>query len=122
MNTPTENTEALAKLTELLRAATANLNPPTAPAFTTWGQPPSVAPGQPPVFGGAVTPTGLLIALTIPTPQGDVSAYLQLPAAALTNPQQTIAQLQAAGWPLRIFNRGGNSGYQPGYQSWRRRW
>lgn len=120
MNT-TENTEAVAKLTELLQRATANLTPP-APAMTAWAQPLTPGPGQPPMFGAAVAPIGLLVALTIPTPQGELAAYLQLPASALANPQAAIAQLQAAGWPLRIYNRGGNSGFQPRYQPQGRRW
>lgn len=115
MNPPIVQDEALAaKLTELLRQANINLQPP--------------APfGAPPMFAApAIQPTGLLVAVTIPTAQGDVSGYLQLPPQALQNPAAVIGQLQAAGWPLRTYARreNGYGGYGGGWQGrrWGRRW
>ena len=132
VNPADQNQDAtLAKLTELLRAASVNMAPqPPAP----FGSPP-MAFNSPPAFGATIQPTGLLVAVNIPTPEGQVSGYLQLPQSALANPGAAIAQLQAAGWPLRTYQRrdaGGNGygnggsfggGYQQrGGRAWGRKW
>jgi hypothetical protein len=84
---------------ELLAQLAAMLRQPTAPA-------PMAAPfaGPGPNFGPAVQPTGLLVAVNLPMPDGsEVSGYLQLPATALADPRGAIAALVAAGWPLRTY-------------------
>ena len=65
--------------------------------------PPAGFPPQPGRFAAnPAAPTGLLVPLTIPTPAGDVSAYLQLGPDAAANPQVIIAHLAAQGWPLTL--------------------
>lgn len=127
MNTPNEpnqNSELLAQLTQLLRQAQPGATA-TGPAMPGgpgpgWQPPaPAFATAAPPQFftGSAVAPVGLLVAINIPMPDGELAGYVQLPPAALTNPQAAIAQLAAAGWPLRIYGGGNRSGWQQGRRS-----
>ena len=117
MNQDQNPNETLAKLTELLRQATANLNPAApAPQFG-W---PSAAP---PTFAPSVQPTGILVPIRLDTPAGEVGCYVNLPASALQSLPQTIAAMQAQGWPIRIYNGGSsNAGQWPRRRSWGRRW
>lgn len=84
--------------------------------------PPANLPPPPGRFAANPSaPTGLLVPLTIPTPAGDVSAYLQLGPDAAANPQAVIAHLAAQGWPIRAYDRSqgyGRSGRGFG-RSWR---
>lgn len=131
MTNATTNTELLAELDKRraeLMAAGAIPSPMQAPAMQmppTAG-PPMMAPG--PVMspgGGGVRPMGLLVSITIPTPNGEVPCYLQLGPEAAANPQAAIQQLMQAGWPVKCWQPrqqqngwgGGGGGYQGG-----RRW
>lgn len=125
-----ENDELVSKLTQLLRQATPQAAPFAQPGPQPFAQP--MPGGQPPgMFGGQIQPTGLLLPLSFQTQAGQVSAYLQLPAEALANPQAVVAQLIAAGWPIRIYQGnnggggggGGGGGWQGGQrQNWGRRY
>lgn len=106
------------KLLQQLQAMLATAQPaaPGAPFAAPFNGPATFAApaGFPPPQGrfaaNPAAPTGLLVPLTIPTPQGDVSAYLQLGPDAAANPQAVIAHLAAQGWPVRV--------YQPRAQGW----
>ena len=118
--------DLIAQLSSLLRQA--NTPPFVAAAPAPWPGPPAFGQPPGPAFSPAgVHPAGLLVPITIPTPQGDLSAYLQLPAEALSNVQSTLAQLAAQGWPLRFYQprgggwQGGPGGNGAGRQ-WGRRW
>lgn len=104
--------------------------PPMQPMQMPTAGPPMCAPG--PVIspgGGGVRPMGLLVSITIPTPNGEVPCYLQLGSEAAANPQMAVQQLMQAGWPVKCWQPrqqqnggggwgGGGSGYQGGGRRW----
>lgn len=83
-----------------------------------FGQSPAMmAPAMQPQAMPAMSmglPGGLLVPVTIPTQEGDAVCYLQLGPEAAANPQQAIAQLCQAGWPVRVYGGGGRFGGQGG--------
>lgn len=123
------NEELLAELdrrrNELVAGGTAPA--PMQPAYPFAQAPmqaPMMAPG--PVLspgGGGVRPVGLLVSITVPTPNGEVPCYLQFGPEAAANPQGAIQQLMQAGWPVKCWaprQNGGGWGQGGGYQG--RRW
>ena len=120
---PENSNELLAKLSALLAQTTTPLQ--VAP----FGGPAAMpaAMSAPQGFGQPVQPVGLLVPISLPTQAGDVGCYVQLPAAALANPQAAIAALQAQCWPVRAYgggngNTAGNGWQQRGGRAWGRRW
>ena len=129
MNDTTPNAPVDAgKLLQQLQAMLATAQPaaPASPFAAPFNGPATFAPpaGFPPQPGrfaaNPAAPTGLLVPLTIPTPQGDVSAYLQLGPDAAENPQAVIAHLAAQGWPIRSYKR--EQGYGGSGQRFARSW
>lgn len=77
--------------------------------------------GQPmgaPNFGGPgmtpAQPTGLLVAISVPTPQGEVTCHLQFGGDAAANPQAVIMSLMQQGWPVKAYQRNGGGGWGGG--------
>lgn len=101
--------------------------PMQAPPMQMCAPGPVMSPG-----GGGVRPMGLLVSITIPTPNGEVPCYLQLGPEAAANPQMAIQQLMQAGWPVKCWQPrqqqqngwgGGGGGYQGGGgRGWGRRY
>lgn len=89
-----------------LAARTAAPPAPTIQPLSMMQQPPGLA---------APGPIGVAVAVTIPLPDGsEASCYLQLDPSALQNLPQTIAALQAQGWPIRCFQPRQNAWGRPG--------
>jgi hypothetical protein len=66
--------------------------------------------------------SGLLIPITIPTPEGEATCYLQFGPEAAANPGAVIMGLMQAGWPVKVWRPkqngygggGGGGGYGGG--------
>lgn len=82
---------------------------------------PVISPG-----GGGVRPMGLLVSVTVPTPNGEVPCYLQLGPEAAANPQMAVQQLMQAGWPVKCYpprnQNGWGGGQGGGFGGGRRGW
>jgi len=76
--------------------------------------------------GSMLRPVGLLVSISIPTPNGDVPCYLQLGPEAAANPQGAIQQLMQAGWPVKCWaprqQNGGGGWGGGGGRGWGRRY
>lgn len=91
---------------------------PAPPQPQSWGQPNGMQPAMPAMqpMGIQAQPKGLLVAVNIPTPEGDATCYLEFGPEAMANPQAVVMQLLQQGWPVKIWRQsnGGGGGYGGG--------
>jgi len=123
------NEEVLRQLKEL-QARMAGPTPPgpmmpMAPApGPMMQQGPAMQPG--PSAGAWPQVLGVLVPVSIPTQEGEVTVQVQLGPEAAANPQQAVMQLLQAGWPVRVyrprpsggFNGYGGGGFRGGAGGW----
>lgn len=117
MNEPT-NDDVLRQLRELQAKMNLTIQPmqAAAPVMAPQAMQPqpmaAMMPMQPAAQAG---PVGLLVQVSIPTPDGEATCHLQFGPEAAANPQAVIHQLMQAGWPVKVWrSQGGGGGFGGG--------